>query len=612
MQAMILAAGMGRRLRAYTKDNTKCMVEVNGKRIIDHLMESLQEAACEAGKIDRLIIVTGYEGEKLKDYISQSYPDPGFELVYVDNPDYAKTNNIYSLYLASSYLAQDDTILLESDILFDHSLIRDLLEDPRKDLAVVDRFRHFMDGTMVMLDEDEHILTFIPKSDFSFEAAADYYKTVNIYKLSAEFCTTYYLPFLQAYIDAYGHNEYYEQVLRVIAFLPDTGLHAFKMDGRKWYEVDNAQDLDIACQIFSQGPRRSQSLASRYGGYWRFDDMVDFCYLVNPYFPPERLTGELRYMFDDLLRNYPSGLNTQNLLAAELFECSQDYILTGNGAAELIKGLCSGLKGKTGMVFPSFNEYAERIEGELVPFYPESPFAYGVSDVLRWFETVDNFILINPDNPSGNFISFEALKPLLAYSRESGKTLIVDESFLDFAVQDDTRGLIRDEILAEHPNLVVIKSISKSYGVPGLRLGVLASSNRDVLARVRSELAIWNINSFAEFFLQIYPKYAKHYASSCRKIADERERFSLELQEIPGIQPLPSKANYILCTLEGIASGTLRDRLIEDYGLFIKDLRGKQGVPESLECIRIAVRDKADDDRMLTALREIFQADRRA
>ena len=116
------------------------------------------------------------------------------------------------------------------------------------------------------------------------------------------------MPFLKAYEKALGENEYYEQVLRVITMLDEPVIKAKRLSGQKWYEIDDIQDLDIATSIFTPDPdERVALLQGRYGGYWRYPKLLDFCYLVNPYFPPERMKAEMRANFDTLLTEYPSG-----------------------------------------------------------------------------------------------------------------------------------------------------------------------------------------------------------------------------------------------------------------------------------------------------------------
>ena len=228
MQAVILAAGMGKRLKELTKNNTKCMVEVNGVSLIERLLHQL-----EPYRLNRIVIVVGYEGGKLMDFI-QRFPLKT-PVVFVNNPVYDKTNNIYSLYLAKDYLCADDTLLFESDLIVEDRVIRMLVDDPRDTLALVDKYESWMDGTCVKLSDADDILEFVPGKKFKFEEISTYYKTVNIYKFSQHFSKTHYVPFLEAYCDAVGNNEYYEQVLKIITMLDDPEIKAKRLNGELWY-----------------------------------------------------------------------------------------------------------------------------------------------------------------------------------------------------------------------------------------------------------------------------------------------------------------------------------------------------------------------------------------
>ena len=202
-----------------------------------------------------------------------------------------------------------------------------ILDDPRPNLALVAKYETWMDGTMVCIDDDCNIVNFVPKKAFSYAETYRYYKTVNIYKFSREFSRHKYVPFLEAYTKAVGNNEYYEQVLRVITLLDKTDLKALPITTEKWYEIDDVQDLDIASALFADQPaERKKQYMRRYGGYWRFPGMLDFCYLVNPYFPSERMRDEMRANFDVLLTEYPSGMYVNSLLAGKCFNVQQHYI----------------------------------------------------------------------------------------------------------------------------------------------------------------------------------------------------------------------------------------------------------------------------------------------
>ena len=596
MQGLILAAGMGNRLGKYTKDNTKGMVEVNGRKMVDLSLERLYEVG-----IRKTILVVGYHASNIVEYIGDRYLD--MEIVYVENTIYDKTNNIYSLWLAKDELVKDDTILLESDLVFETRVLQGLMNCNNKNSAIVAPFERWMDGTVTIVNENNEITSFVPKTNFDWNGTTNYYKTVNIYKFSKEFSENTYVPFLEAYIKTLGDNEYYEQVLRVISGLDGIHINAHILTDEKWYEVDDAQDLDIAEVIFAEGKDKLNKLESRYGGYWRFPRVKDFCYLVNPYFPPQTMLNEITYNFKTLTSEYPSGLNTQNLLGAKMFGLYDDnQILVGNGAAELIKGLVENLDGTFGVVFPSFNEYAERIGYDRVKnFIPNNKdLSYTLDDLISFSESVDNLLLINPDNPSGNFLSKDDVFKLLNHLKLNNKKLIYDESFIDFASEDNYFTLLDDDVISKYSNLFIIKSISKSYGVPGYRLGVLATSNTDKIKEVRSDLSIWNINSFGEYFLQTIGKYKKDYIKACSNIRNERDDLYNSLKKISSIRVIKSQANYFTCeVLKGTAE-ELCIYLLDNNSIFIKNLEPKLGIEG--EYVRIAVRDKQDNDELLQAL----------
>lgn len=604
MQAIILAAGMGRRLGDLTKNNTKCMVKVNGVPLIDRLLTQLSHL-----ELKRVVIVIGYEGSKLRNHIGTRYNDR-LRIEYINNPVYDTTNNIYSLALAKRELIEDDTLLIESDLIFDSALFRLILSDPAPNVALVAKYQTWMDGTMVRIDKDCNIVNFVPKKAFSYEDAKYYYKTVNIYKFSRDFSSKKYVPFLEAYCQALGNNEYYEQVLRVITYLDNADLKALPIGDEPWYEIDDVQDLDIAETIFANnGEEKLRRLYSRYGGFWRFPGMLDFCYLVNPYFPTQRMIDEMRSNFDILVTEYPSGMKVNSLIAGKCFGIKEEYIVPGNGAAELIKSLMQTLDGKLGVIYPTFEEYPNRRNADsLEIFIPDNEgFRYSADDILNYFgdKEISSLLLINPDNPSGNFIPFSDLLRLAQWSEDKGIRFIVDESFVDFSDDYSSNTLLHNTLLESFPHMAVMKSISKSFGVPGLRLGILASADRILIDSIKSDLSIWNINSFAEFFMQIYSKYEVFYKDTCKKFVAERCRFNKELKSISFLKVFPSQANYFLCKVNNqLTSHNLAVRLIEDYNILIKDCGQKKAFANG-NYIRIAIRNRKDNTCLINALKNI-------
>ena len=595
---------MGSRLGSLTAENTKCMVKVNGITLIERLLNQL-----ETFHLSRIVIVTGFKGKKLQDFVATLGIKT--EIVFVDNPVYDKTNNIYSLYLARDYLLAEDTMLFESDTIFEDRVIESLYSDKRETLALVDKYESWMDGTVVRISPDDEILDVIPGKEFNFSDTASYYKTVNVYKFSKSFSEQYYVPFLEAYIHAVGNSVYYENVLRILTMLDNTGIHAKRLNGEKWYEIDDIQDLEIASTLFADTELQAKMFQNAYGGYWRYPKLLDFCYLVNPYYPPKKMTDEMKASFEALLTQYPSGMARNSLLAAKNFGVEQNHIAIGNGAAELIKSLLSYTEefGRCGFVRPTFEEYPNRCKKEnavvMQASYPN--FSYTADDVISFFSKnpVKTLFLINPDNPSGNYIQKPEMLKIVDWAKTEKIRLVLDESFADFA-DEENNSLISSDVLGANQHLVVVKSISKSYGVPGIRLGIISSADEELISFVKKDVAIWNINSFGEFYMQIAGKYKKDYVAALKKYRAERKRFVSDLQSVSFLRVVPTQANYVMCEITAkMTSAELTERLLSEHEIFIKDLSPK--IADGRQYIRLAIRNE-EDNRTLVSVLKTYEA----
>lgn len=350
---------------------------------------------------------------------------------------------------------------------------------------------------------------------------------------------------------------------------------------------------------------------SRYGGYWRFPEILDYCYLVNPYFNRSTIIKEMQDFFPVLVSEYPSGMGINSSLAAECWDIKKDYIVVGNGAAELIKAVMEGLEGKIGIIRPTFEEYPNRISAEQVePFVPQNEmFRYDADDLIEHFgnHMVDTLLLINPDNPSGNFINPNGIHKLAKWCEDNEIFFILDESFVDFSVDYEANTFLNNEILEKYPHMAVIKSISKSYGVPGLRLGILCSADKKLIAKIKKQVSIWNINSFAEFFMQIYPQYRNDYRRACDQFIQAREDFEVELKKIPFIKVMPSQANYFfLEVLPPYKPLKLCAVLLKKYNILASACLAKKGIDPD-RYMRIAVRNHSDNKKFIKALKELIE-----
>lgn len=603
MQSIILAAGLGSRLGELTKECTKCMVKINGVTLIERMLRQLDRYG-----MDRIIIVTGYKGDVLKAYVQELGINT--PVVFVDNSDYQHTNNIYSLWLTRAYLEETDSLVLESDMIFEDKVIEKMLAVDNGCGTFVARPRPWMDGSIVKLDKDNNIIYFVDDEEVKRIDPSYYHKIVSIYKFKKGYVSEKYMPYLNEYIEKNKNNNIYESLLKVINLDIEKKIAAEILDEEQWYEINDIQDIDIAESMFADGNEKVRKYLQRYGGYWRYPAMRDFCYLVNPYFPNERFMNEMKSNFDVLVREYPSGMAVNSLLAGHFFGVRTENICVGNGTAELIKSLMENISGNIGMVYPTFEEYPHRKKDvEVIPYYVvDKDFNYSVDDIMNYYKSKDisAIVLVNPDNPSGHFIGKKDILRLEDWCRSLGRKLIVDESFIDFVEDDEWHTLLDMEVLLNHPSLIVLKSISKSFGVAGLRLGVIATADTDLIAFMKKDVAIWNINSFAEYYLQIIEKYRDDYFEAMEKFKEVRKRYLDKLSKIKGLKVYPSQANYVMCHIENSVTSTeLADILLNKYNVLIKNLASKEGLNKG-NYIRLSVKSDEENDYIVNALMEIF------
>lgn len=603
MQSIILAAGLGSRLGELTKECTKCMVKINGITLIERMLRQLDRYG-----MDRIIIVTGYKGDILKDYVQNLRINT--PVVFVDNSDYRHTNNIYSLWLTREFLEEMDSLVLESDMIFEDGVIEKMLAIDNGCGTFVARPRPWMDGSIVKLDKDNNIVYFVDDEEVKRIDPSYYHKIVSIYKFKKRYVSEKYMTYLNEYVKKNRDNNLYESLLKVIDLDVEKKIPAEILDEEQWYEINDIQDMDIAESMFADGNEKVRKYLQRYGGYWRYPAMRDFCYLVNPYFPNERFMNEMKSNFDVLVREYPSGMAVNSLLAGHFFGVRTENICVGNGTAELIKSLMENISGNIGMVYPTFEEYPHRKKDvEVIPYYVvDKDFDYSVDDIMSYYEGKDisAIVLVNPDNPSGHFISKKDILRLEDWCRSKGRKLIVDESFIDFVEDDEWHTLLDMEVLLNHPSLIVLKSISKSFGVAGLRLGVIATADTDLIAFMKKDVAIWNINSFAEYYLQIIEKYRDDYYEAMEKFKEVRRRYLDKLSKIKGFKVYPSQANYVMCHIENSVTSTeLADILLNRYNVLIKNLASKEGLNKG-NYVRLSVKSDEENDYIVNALMEIF------
>lgn len=615
MQAVILAAGRGNRLRPITDKIPKSLVEING---IPFIINDL-EALAKYKEIKEVIIVVGYKKELIKERIGNEYK--GLKIKYVENDDWDKTNNIYSLWLARD-LIKEDFILMEGDIFFEHDILNYVFKNRDKNIAFLSKYYYDMSGTVVEIDEKgskvasgtlvevegSRIKRLIPSS----EQGADFdysnkYKTVNIYYFTYDFYKNYFKPNLDLYIKTHGVKSYYEIILGVLIYLHTPNIYGYVIDRRKWYEVDTENDLEMANYLFSKKEEKIKKLENLYGGYWRYD-FLDFCFLFNLYFPPSHFYSKLAKELPFLINNYPSAQHKIAGLLAQWYTDDgfvKENILVGNGSSEFIRIFNRHFIKKVTIPVPSFNEYEDLDKNQINYFIlPQDDFKIDVDEFIEsTTNSGSNFaVIVNPNNPTSVAMKKDDIVKILENLRHLDG-IIVDESFIDFT--GNRKEYSVQPLVNEFNNLIVLRSLSKEFGIPGLRLGYIVTSNKEIKKKVKRYLPIWNINSIAERFLELFPRYQREYEESIKKIINDRETFFAKLKDIKMLKPYEGKANFIFCKIvsEKINSMQLRNKLFTDYNILIKDCSNKTSLNDKF--IRIAVRKQNENDLLINALKEI-------
>ena len=598
-KAVILAAGIGDRLRPFTNQYPKALIEVAGIPIMDNTLAQLASCGTEV-----VVIVVGHHKEVIIERYGTSHL--GMSMIYVISEDYETTNNIYSLWLARDHLTED-VLLLEADVFFERAVLERLLSQGDGNFAVVSGHQSWMSGTVVSVDALGRIQATIDSQ--RQEKGFDYskvFKTANLYILRQEFLNRYFLPQLQAYILSRDYDEYYESILITLGHRGKNSLIAVDCDDLKWYEIDDESDRLAAEYMFGSPEERYKHIQTQHGGYWRFG-FVDHAYLYNPYYPPQTVFISLRDNLHDLVLNYPAGQGVVSRLVGTLIDQPPSRIVVGNGASELIKIIASHLPGRITCPVPSFNEYEDAARtGSFIPFpLPASSFELDVDEFAEHIiaSEAEIAIVVTPNNPTSLAVPRADILRLAAKIESSGCTLVVDESFIDFS--DNWQELSVERWVDRVPNLAVLKSLSKSFGIGGLRLGYLLSANEAFTDSIRAELHIWNINGFAESFLRQVPRHRKAFRESCARVNSNCRGLYRDLNELAGVTAYEPQANFVMCQVpaKGPPAPDIAKQLFIEHDIFVKHCSGKH-MKDGDRYLRLASKTETENNVLVEAVRQ--------
>ena len=610
MKAIILTAGVGARMRPYTFDAHKTLLPIVGGTVLGSILDSLRNNG-----VHDVLLVTGYRVDDIKAYTDEyARRYAAMQFSFVHNEKYDSTNNIYSLMLAFTAAEVvdesvdeivDDLLVIESDLIYDDAVIKQILDSRYENAALVDNFRFGMDGTVVAMHND--IITQVFPAHLQHESFdyADKYKTLNIYKFSARFCNDKFKGLLNYYARSIDHNCYYELILGFLVYMQNERIHGVLVR-HQWAEIDDPIDLDAAQYQFDRNGR-SALLDAGFGGYWRYD-VLDFCFIRNMHFPNGALLSTIRRNLPALLHNYGSSQTVLNRKLSYCLLCAPARVIVLNGASQAYPILARLFAGKRALLpQPTFGEYPRwfadaDIYADAVGFS-----AHDINKSIAQYKS-EVAIIVNPNNPTGAHIDSDSILQLAAAHPQC--MFIIDESFIEFAPTESLLSALDSDNNGAHDNIIVLKSLSKSMGAPGIRLGFVYTCNATLRDAIQREIPIWNLNSLAEFFLESWIKHRTEIRDSITQTIADRESFAEQLAALPYIDVVyPSAANFLLVQLNrGVEADGARiaDQLLAAHGIYIKDVSTR--IKKSRPCFRFAVRIPADHQRLLDKLTVVVDA----
>lgn len=566
-----------------TRSRHKSLLEVTGRPLLARIVDSLLDHG-----IQEIVVATGYLSDQVSRYLLDAYPEVGF--AFVHNPDFETTNNVRTLALALSVSeVSEDVLVIESDLVYDSSLIGRVLRSPHDNVALVAPFVRGMDGSVAHVVEGR--VRSISLASERSPGSGGVYKTVNIYKLGKSLVCSALRQALDHHSRNVDSQAYYETVLGSLIARGVAAVHAEIVDDEAWAELDDPNDLSKARYLFEPENRRG-ILERACGGLWNYPTL-DFTELRNMHFPTSEMHDELARRLPGLATGYGSSQGVLDEKLSYFVECRADHVVLLNGLSQIYPLLQQWLAGRRVLIpNPTFGEYSRVFPD--ADLYPDC-FGVDLTALESSAGDYDAVFLVNPNNPTGTVIETSWILELARAN--SDLLVIVDESFVAFSPEASLCLRVEAEGIE---NLVVLRSLSKELGVPGLRLGFVFSLGEGIMSFVRERTPIWNMSSIAEAFLELLPKYRAEYDRSIEATLQDRALFVRDLREVPIVSRVhEGGGNFVVVRLDG-SPEELRDipaLLLNHWRINVKDISGRIG--DGGFYLRLAVR-LPEENRLLT------------
>lgn len=571
----VLAAGLGSRLGEYTEFKSKWLLEVNGSSLAYRYLKAFKQ-----NNINTIFVVTGHASDKLIKVLNSINKKFNLKLIYIHNAFYSTTNNIYSLDLALKEIILTDferLIIAECDLFISQEATNSFLKLKEGNFLLASSYQYWMDGSCINCEKDGTVKRLLNKNEIPSDNYFGLFKTVNWYSFDKQYVANKLQPFVSIYNSKISSSSYYELVIKILLEISNEPLKVHLIDAKEWFEIDDVSDLHLAECLDNISEGNFDPLVKRYGGFWKFPWLKDLTLLVNPYFPTNKLKRELSLLIEEKMGDYPSSQNCIAKLASKTLSVSDKEIIIGNGVCELMMNLLPKIEGKFEIAAPFFLEYEAILGDSLITL-----------DETKDFSSLNNLIIVNPNNPDGKVIPVDKIIEIANVLKANKKFLIYDESFSDF-YHDEEISLLDSKRLINNKNIVVLKSFGKTYGIAGLRLGIMASGDTNLIAKFKNYVPIWNINTPAEIFLDLLPRYKDEYKKSISKISKLAQEFFLKLKIIHNEKIFIYKptANFLFIKFNKKNDLDKVENNLFKNGFIVKNIIGRKGLP--MYCMRIAV-----------------------
>ncbi|MFF4499626.1 pyridoxal phosphate-dependent aminotransferase [Streptomyces sp. NPDC001401] len=371
---------------------------------------------------------------------------------------------------------------------------------------------------------------------------------------------------------------------------------------------------DNVTSLFRSNAAHSPSMAAltREGGDGT--GPVDFCIPCNPYFPTPAMFDDMSARLRDIVTYYPSSADTITAELCNLLQLPPQCVAMGNGSTELITWIDHLMvRESLAIPVPTFGRWTDQPmeTGKRVDMFPLQESSGFALDLAKYAEFIRArgtrvAVICNPNNPDGGFLHRQALVQFMDAMADLD-LIVIDESFLEFADAEAEPSVVQEAMI--RPNVIVLRSLGKNFGLHGIRFGYLVA-NPALAGRVRSMLPKWNLNAFAEYVVFMLKEHGAEYAQSLHQVRRDRLDMASQLSALPGLTVYPSQGNFLFVRLPVGAEGTVvRDRMLTEHRILVRECGNKIG--SSSRFLRLVVRPQVDVRRLVSGLEQVLYGTRR-